>query len=421
MKKIVRLFALILMLSMLAGCAAPAAETTAPAAPTTAPVVADTAAPAVVEPTTPPAEVLTPAEQWAKDNGIGEYTPETEDWAAIEAAAKEEGKVVVYSNSSRIANIVDTWNALYPDIVIEVFDLGSDAVVTKVREEQQAGAFTGDIAMGSGSYVAVEFPPLHYLWKYIPPELLDVLPEMNQEPLVTHSLETYGWLYNSKLNDACPITSWWEPTEPEWTGKVAINKDPITSGTDMAMITSIGNHADEFAEMYQARYGKDWTTDEAYGEDTPDAGYLWIKKLAMNKLIAGGDEAWAVMGSPDVTDNILGLFWFSKYRKVIDGEANFEPCVGMEPVVGVQKHNYLSIINQAPHPNAAKLYIRFALSAEGFTPWNQVGQVSGRTDVAPAEEAVPFLELTVWQLDEPFVYENVEVYHDFYSIAVLGQ
>lgn len=423
MKRLLRLLTVILAISFLVACAKTPDATVAPeapsaagdeaAAPTEAPVVA-TDAP--VEPTAVP---LSAADQWAKDNGIGIYTPDTEDWDAIEAAAKLEGSVVVYSNSSRIANIADAWAALYPDIEFIPFDLGSDAVVTKIREEQEAGAFTGDVGMASGSYFAVEFVPKQYLWSYYPPELTDVLPEANRTPLVTHSLETYGWLYNSQLNDSCPISNWWEPTQPEWKGKIAINKDPITSGSDMGMLTTAAHQTDELAASYLEVYGKDWTTDSQYGDDTPDVGWLWLKKLTQNQMISGGDDAWSVMGSPDIKENIIGLFWYSKYRKVIDGEAFFEPCVGMDPVVGIQKHNYLAILNQAPHPNAAKLYIKFALSQEGIVPWNQVGQVSGRTDIEPAEEAIPFLDLPVWQLDEDFTYANVAQYHDFYSYILL--
>ncbi len=412
MKKLFRILTIVLLISFLVGCAqspeAPAVSTDAPVTSTDAPE------------TSTDAPTLSANEQWAKDNGVGPYMPAEEDWAAIEEAAKKEGKVVVYSNSSRIANIVDAWKAQYPDIEIEANDLGSDALVTKVREEQEAKAYTGDVGMASGSYFAVEFVPLEYLWKYFPPELASVIPEANQNPIVTHTLETYGWVYNSELNKSCPISNWWEPTNPEWKGKIAINKDPVTSGSDMGMLTSAAKHADELAAAYQALYGKEWTTDEQYGDDTPNAGWLWLKKLAQNQMIAGGDEAWEVMGSPDMTDNMLGLFWYSKYRKVIDGEANFEPCVGMDPV-GLQKHNYLAILNQAPHPNAAKLYMRFALTAEGLDPWNQVGQVPGRTDVAPAEEALPFLDLPVWQLDEQFTYENVSKYHDFFSLSLLSK
>ncbi len=433
MKTFMKLMMLVLVFSMvLSACSAPAttvapeppaaAATEPPAAAPTEPPAAAATEPPTAVPTEPPAtEVpLTANEEWAKQYGLGPYQPETEDWAAVEAAAKLEGKVVVYSNSSRISNIADAWAALYPDIVFEPYDMGTDAEVTKIREEQEAGAFTGDIGMGSGSYFTEEFAPKEYIWKYIPPELLSAIPEANQNPILTHSLETYGWLYNTQLNQSCPISNWWEATDEKWKGKIAVNKDPVTSGSDMAMLTSVAKHADELAAAYQALYGKEWTTDSAYGEDTPDAGWLWMKKLAQSQMIAGSDEAWAVMGSPGMTDNILGLFWYSKYRKVTDGEAFFAPCVGLQPVVGLQKHNYLAILNQAPHPNAAKLYMRFALSADGFKPWNQVGQVSGRTDVPVVEAMEPFKDLPVWSLDEKFVYDNVQAYHDFFALNLLA-
>jgi len=127
-----------------------------------------------------------------------------------------------------------------------------------------------------------------------------------------------------------------------------------------------------------------------------------------------------VMGSPGLQENILGLFWYSKYREVKEGNAFFEPCVGLEPVIGVQKHNYLAVVNQAPHPNAAKLYMKFALSADGFTPWNQVGQMSARTDLPPVDDYLPFIDLPVWSLDDMYTYKTNTEYYDFYLFHLLG-
>ena len=39
---------------------------------------------------------------WLEENQLGEFFSLDQDWAAIEAAAREEGKVVVYASSSRI-------------------------------------------------------------------------------------------------------------------------------------------------------------------------------------------------------------------------------------------------------------------------------------------------------------------------------
>ncbi len=49
-------------------------------------------------------------EQWAQ---LGEYRPAEDDWGAIIAAAKEEGSVVVYSNSSRVYEFCRTFYEKY--------------------------------------------------------------------------------------------------------------------------------------------------------------------------------------------------------------------------------------------------------------------------------------------------------------------
>ncbi len=418
MKTSVRIAYLILFGSLFAGCTTPTAAPipTDTSAATEVPVVtqADTANQAPIEAT----EVtLSAAEQWAKEVGVGLYQSESENWAAIEAAAKEEGTVVVYSNSSRIQDAAAVWATLYPDIKIEAYDMGGAEVITKVREEQKAGVFTGDVWYSAGGPdVEGEFVPNQYIWKYIPPELLSVISEENQNPVVSASTEVFGWVYNSELNETCPITNWWALTDPAWKGKIFI-KDPVNSVEDLGMLMSAAKHADEFAAAYKEYFGTDIVLDD----DTPDAGWYWIKKFAQNQPVGvgGSDDVWGAMAIPGLKENALGWLPLSKYRKVLSGDAVFLPCEGIKPVIGVQKHNYLAMINQAPHPNAAKLFLRFALSQEGFEPWNQVGQYSGRSDIVPAEAAAEFKDLPVYNFDNLFVFKNITAFHDFYALSLL--
>jgi len=74
MKAIFRIAAMILVITMLVACGATPEE------------------PAVSEPVDQP-ETLTPQQEWLKANQLGEYETGTQDWAAIEAAAKKEGCV----------------------------------------------------------------------------------------------------------------------------------------------------------------------------------------------------------------------------------------------------------------------------------------------------------------------------------------
>ncbi len=423
MKTFQKLAALVLLISFLVGCASSTPVPQATQAPVDVPVAVTDAPVATEAPVAVATEApLTVAEQWAKDNGVGPYQPEVDDWAAIEAAAKTEGTLVVYSNSSRIQDAAATWATLYPDIPIEAYDIGGGEEVTKVREEQKAGAYTGDVWFNAqGPDMEGEFIPNEYLWKFLPNDLKSVMPEVNQDPVATHSTEVFGFIYNSELNTSCPISNIWELTDAKWKGKIFI-KDPINSAEDLGMFMSIAAHADDLAAAYQALYGTTWDTDAAVTSDVTDAGWLWIKKLAQNQPVgvSGSDDVWGAMAIPGLTENMLGWAPLSKYRNVTSGKAVFEPCIGLSPVVGAQKHNYVAVINQAPHPNAAKLFIKFALSADGFKPWNQVGQISGNPEIQPVDAAVPYMDLPVYQFDNAFVYKNITAYHDFYAISLLA-
>jgi len=70
MKAFFRLAALILVITMLVSCGAKPAE------------------PAATEPVAQP-ETLTLQQEWLKANLLGEYETGTQDWAAIEEAAKK--------------------------------------------------------------------------------------------------------------------------------------------------------------------------------------------------------------------------------------------------------------------------------------------------------------------------------------------
>ena len=68
----------------------------------------------------------------------------SQDWTAIEAAAREEGKVVIYSVSSRISKLVDEFKEKY-GVEIEGHDLSSDVQLEKFRREHKAGIFNVDV------------------------------------------------------------------------------------------------------------------------------------------------------------------------------------------------------------------------------------------------------------------------------------
>jgi iron(III) transport system substrate-binding protein len=411
MKGLMTLLTLCLLVSLIAGCGGAPAATEPPAAQP----------PATEVPASEPS--LTAAEEWAKANGVGPYQPAEEDWAAVEAAAKEEGEVVVYANSSKFEKLFDAWNALYPDIALGGGD--TDDIAVKMGAEQEAGNVVGDVWFNSDGHLLYgEFMPNQWVWWYLPPGVVEeeVTPE-RPYALSRRSVDVIG--YNNEINpEGCPLTNWWQLTEPELKGKFYM-EDPIADPSTTAKISLIVQHADQMAEAYQELYGRDWTTDEAYADDIPNAGYLFLRKLAQNEpgIQPGGDEvdaAFATVGMDPSVEPGYGWTGWSSYEDTLDGALAMAPCEGLKPVMGILKANYLAIANNAPHPNAAKLFIKFALSEDGFAPWNQLGTYPAVEGLTPAEGMPPRDEVLLWPSDDLFGYENSSQIRDFWAVSLLA-
>jgi len=408
MKAFGKFLTIVLLVSFLTACGAPA---------TTAPEAA------------PEAE-LTAAEQWAKDNGVGPYQPATDDWAAIEAAAILEGKVTVYANSSGVEDLPDAWYALYPDIELDAQD--TDGIDTKMQAEQESGNVIGDVWYNSDGHILFgKFLPNQWMWWFVPRDV--TIPELTADypfAIARHSVDVIG--YNNKFYpDGCPITSIWQLTEPQYKGKFFM-EDPVSDVSTMAKMATFVQNADLMAQAYQDFYGKAWTEDEmaATGESgmaVEDAGYLWLKKLAYNGVVVLDDgdmvdAAFAGLALPAGDEPGFGWTGYSTYEATQEGELNMMPCFGLEPVMGIFKTSFLAIANNTPHPNAAKLFIRFALSEEGFDPWNKIGTYPAAEGLPVFEDNLPLSELLpqVWEMDPIFDWENVSIVRDFWAASVLG-
>jgi iron(III) transport system substrate-binding protein len=397
MKKVSLFLAIIIALSMLAACAK-------------APEVEEEAKP----------ENLSGYEEakdeWLRVNQLGPYDTGEQDWDAIKAAAFEEGELLVYANSSKTEKAALKFMEIYPEIKVQAFDLGGDDVILKTQEEQRSGAFVGDVWFSSGGETLKgELIPAGYVWKFVPDDVADVIPEKYQDPLLVSRLGSQTWGYNSELNDSCPISNIWELTEPEWENKIFI-ENPIDDASTLSKLITFASHPEEMAEAYKAFYGEDPVLDE----DTKDAGWLWLKRFAQNNPIPqpGGDEVDSAFATPGMTENFLAFTSYGNYPDVLEGNLAFELCWELEPVGGVSKQSYIGILNQATHPNAAKLWIKFITTLDGIDPWYKIGTYLPNPQMPPPEGALPFdyIEENTWAIDDGFVWDNLVAARDFYLI-----
>ncbi len=372
------------------------------------------------------AQGLTATEEaWLKAAQIGPYQPEVEDWDAIYEAAKAEGKVVIYSLSSRIFQVVDSFMAAYPGIQVEAYDMTDVEQVEKLIREQGAGIYNVDVVFLAGVTTLIkELLPQRRIWNYVPTTLLDgvvtaeVIPLEFREPLLHHSLEAKVVFYNFETYpDGCPVDNLWDLTRPEWRGRIQM-KDPSLTEENINFLQTIVQHADAMATAYELEFGEPLVLSPGI----PNAGYEWIKRIVDNQIVltqSDGDASKAV-GTPGQTNPPLTVSVSSS--KIRDNAKGQKLAIGWDiaPVVGITKPNFMAIATRAPHPNAAKLLIRWMLGdaegGAGYAPFYVQGQWSPRTDMPPTlpEVTLDFLKEKTWFLDPDWIYEHGLEVQDFW-------
>ncbi len=356
---------------------------------------------------TPAADEGAHAQQiaWLQAAELGPYTPSSQDWETIVAVAKLEGKVTVYSTSSRLKYAAAEFMERYPEIEVEALDVGTEDAILTLRNEQMAGEYRCDVFFaGDAPALLHELLPERMIWPFIPAELEAVLADRHRDPFPVQRVSLAFVIYNSDTYDTPPINNWWDLTRPEWARKVVM-QNPLHHATTMYLFVAMVQHAAEMAEAYQAEFGERLQLDA----DCPNAGYQWIKAFLANEptYVVGGIEVAEAVGTPDQFDPPLGIAPYTQYGKVIRHNLYFEPLFDLAPYAGVPSPTCLAIANGAPHPNAAKLMIRWLMGEPtdeqmgGFAPWWVLGEYSPRSDIPEPEHALPWAELEsrLWPLD----------------------
>lgn len=324
-----------------------------------------------------------------------------EDLDALTAAAEAEGEVVVYSFTSRIAQVEAAFEAAYPNIDLVGFDISSTEQIARLKSEQAAGIAEADVAYIADAPVVYEdLVQTGILQPFVPPQFTDRVPAEFQTPLLANRLSTKVLLYNEAAHpDGPPISNLWELTEPEWTGRVLM-VDPLIRGDYLDLLSAVVLHSDEMAAAFEAHFDAPIQLDAGINS----AGEQWIADLFNNDLILVNDTDAVNMavGALGQDNPPVG---FSSYSDRRDNEEEgwaLQLANTVEPSAGVYFPALLGITQTSPHPAAARLVIHFLMGNDspdggpGYQPFYVPGDYSTRTDIAPHPDAVPLNELNAW-------------------------
>jgi len=253
-------------------------------------------------------------------------------------AAKKEGKVVWYTSLAlpTAEKIGKLFEAAYPGIKVEVQRTGSQRILQRVMQEQQANLKLVDVIHTSDAGHFVMLKEKKLLMKYTPAGV-DAFPAGFKDKdgyYFTLRATVNVIAYNTKLVSAAEAPKTWKDLlDPKWKGKL-VTAHPGYSGV-------ISTHVLALVHLH---------------------GWDYFKQLAQNKLmlvqsavdpagvVASGERAVAVDG---------GDYYYYQMKKKGNPIEVVYPKEGVPLVVSPT-----AIASFAPHPNAAKLFTDFTFTRE---------------------------------------------------------
>lgn len=274
--------------------------------------------------------------------------------ASIVAAAKREGEVVIYANTSVTRKLAEGFKHRFSGIEVRVLDMNSNQMQAMVMAEAGAAPPVADLAWSSAMDGQIKLINDGYALTYRSQEARN-LPKWAvwRDQGFGLTAETIGFAYNKRLipqaevprSHADLLRSLQEHPE-RWSGRISAY-DPVRSGVAFLHLS----------EDTQAWSGA-WELMDAIGSSDP---LVLVGGEEMMESVASGKAAFAYnINQPfaawwvrDNTATNVGLVTPSDYHLSISRVA-FIP-------------------RAAPHPNAAKLFLDYAMSEEGQRTLGEAG------------------------------------------------
>ncbi len=283
------------------------------------------------------------------------------EWEKTLAAAHKEGEISLYGQARYgVRDAILEFKNVYPKIRLNfVGGQGSD-LAKKVMAEKRADKHLVDVAVGgAGTQVLV----YHKAGLLEPTSSAFLLPEVTDTSLWWGKKHHYAdpdnryvfmfqgdlsdrmGAYNTNLVKAGEIQSWWDLLEPKWKGMLVMT-DPKWAG-------NIGN----------------WR----YLYYSPDLGPRYIRRLlGETDIVFSTDERqmidWLAAGK-------FRIYLLAKDENIDLAMKQGLPIRSLhsqkEPGSITTGSGHVSFFKNAPHPNAAKVYINWLLSKQAQMTWQK--------------------------------------------------
>ena len=292
-----------------------------------------------------------------------------QDWDKTVAAAKAEGQVTVYVHSTYGPVLSSgAFEKAFPAIKLTVVSGVENDLERRFTSERRAGKFLADVFM-VGVLRSYDFMQAKFLDPIKPvlvlPEVVDESkwwqgkhhysdPERKYLFRYVASAQ-YGQIsYNTQLVRSKEFTSFWDFLQPKWKGKI-LSRDIRLPGTGGSAIRLFYYHPEMGPEFVRKLFAE--TDITLFRDRRQGLDWLATGKFPICFWCEGVDKA-----------NTQGL--------PVDTFGRMKEGAGLSAGQAI-----LTLVNQAPHANAAKVFINWFLSRDG--------QVNFQKALGKADEGSP--------------------------------
>jgi len=300
------------------------------------------------------------------------------DWDKVVAAAKSEGSVTVntFPGSANQAALA-TFGQAYPEIKLEQTTLVSSGLAPRILQERQAGIFTWDVIHQPTTTSLQVLKPAGVLDPIKPaitrPDVLDDkvwrdgfgagLKLTNDGELCYQStlVRAQNLMLDTEQVGPTDIKSAQDLLDPKWKGRIVCT-DTRISGSTFYPFT-----------LARLKYGDEWMKRFLVDQEPViiNDGAQIAQLLAHGNYPIAIGAIWAVMQD------------FQKQGIALNIKQSVLPDLDSG---GPSTNGTLWLVNKAPHPNAARVYINWFLSREGQENWTSLTtDNSRRLDVTPKD------------------------------------
>ena len=288
------------------------------------------------------------------------------EWKKTVTAAKKEGRLVIYGGEEIThPEILNEFVKKYPEIKVVTGSGRGSTLGPRILAERRAKKYLVDLFSGGPGtpyrvlYRGKALDPINPT--FILPEVKDTSKWYGGKHHYADPKDAYLFIfegsisggasiyYNTNMVDPKEFKSYFDILNPKWKGKISFY-NPTASGGGLNSVISLYSNPKLGPKFIRRLFGEMDVTIFRSRRQGPD---------------------WLATGKYPLCFSCRDMRRAMRQGLPID-QIPPESLKEMEPVIGGGGSSVIVLINRAPHPNAAKLFINWYLSREGQMTWQRV-------------------------------------------------